>query len=133
MNRSLGLPFVSFWCFVVISLGITTVSSAQELRFLSSFETANSLGFSPDGVTYQAGNLFISSAGQSPSGGCDASCQAKIAQGVFEVTQSGALVATIDIASISGLLGFSIIINQVFINECFHHFRKPLMLYEIFF
>lgn len=60
------------------------VSPSHQLEFLSSFETLESLGFTPDGVTYspQGARLMIVASADSGVG----------ARGVFEVTQDGMLV-----------------------------------------
>jgi hypothetical protein len=73
----------------------------NELELLGSFETLQSLGFTPDDVTFNParGTLFISSAADSvvhPS-----------TQGVYEVTQDGALLQHITTPA-GALLGFSI-------------------------
>lgn len=63
------------------------IAGNTELKFLSKFETLESLGFSPDGISYspQKAHLFISSAG----------AEIPNETGIFEVTLNGELVRQI--------------------------------------
>jgi hypothetical protein len=84
---------------VLAALALPTVAHSQEtLEPLGSFETFDSLGFSPDGVTYQPkmAHLLIASAG----------AEVPNETGVFETTLSGELIRHVSL----GGLGFSITI-----------------------
>lgn len=73
----------------------------EDLELLARFETFESLGFSPDGVTYgpPKSRLFIASAG----------AEVPNLTGIFEVTQKGELVRHIPLPPASeGSFGYSI-------------------------
>lgn len=80
-----------------------TSAAEHELRLLSSFETLQALGFTPDGVTYspRGAELYISASADDGTG----------TQGVYQVTQDGELIRHITLpppTPENGLIGFSI-------------------------
>lgn len=102
--KLLRLGLVSTFAVLSVSLGArTTEVPDTALEFLGSFETLQSLGFTPDDVAYspQGGRLMIAASADSGAG----------VRGVFEVTQDGRLVDAFPLPEPSptvGLMGFSI-------------------------
>jgi hypothetical protein len=93
------VAFVLFFVLAVIPR--SAALQMDGLEFLGSFETLQSLGFTPDDVTYspQGARLMIAASSDSGVG----------ARGVFEVTQDGRLVDSFPLPELTtGLLGFSI-------------------------
>jgi DNA-binding beta-propeller fold protein YncE len=89
--------------FVLLAMPAAEVSAAdtEAIELLGSFETLQSLGFTPDGISYspQGGRLMIAASADSGVG----------ARGVFEVTQDGRLIDPFSLPELTtGLLGFSI-------------------------